>query len=439
MPGCSKCKPGITGEGILIDKRSAATATLPAGAGKGSLPRILDLSWRISHYAPPMKPFLRFSQHADTLFKGQTGGGRLFFWDFDDALQKILLGMARTLATPADIGQACVERWKINLESLYQKSKSRLETLRKNGEMPRFRTRPRSEFIFSRVAPGRRLLYIGCGSGSDCLGWAQRGYDVVGIDTDAQLVGIANEWAEYLKLPFQALCMDAESITFSPGSFDGFLLEFYGFQPSLAQALALQRGLANTLNDNGLGFIVATRKKYASFWHKMSSFRYPEPMYQWLKSQSHLDHCFSPLDACEEKLAFGLYIRSHTIDSLSSELAGVFAVQECQYEEHDPRYLISVVKRKGCFADPQPAPKNDIHGDWPRQVFLPGEGVSVEAVLDEIHALCDLLKTHKDKVERFFLEGGVSGVKNPLSMLVGDLPRFIERLGHIQRMQRVTG
>ena len=59
--------------------------------------------------------------------------------------------------------------------------------------------------------------------------------------------------------------MDAHDIGFSPGSFDGFLLEFYGFQPSLVQALALQRGLASTLNDNGKGFIVANRNKYALF------------------------------------------------------------------------------------------------------------------------------------------------------------------------------
>jgi hypothetical protein len=56
MPGCSKCKPGITGKGETMDKQYT-------NDGKNTLKRILDLSFRISVYAPPMKPFLRFSKH----------------------------------------------------------------------------------------------------------------------------------------------------------------------------------------------------------------------------------------------------------------------------------------------------------------------------------------------------------------------------------------
>jgi SAM-dependent methyltransferase len=403
--------------------------------GKNTLKRILDLSWRISNYAPPMKPFLRFSKHADTLYKGKTNSYKHFFWDFDDALQRVLLGMVRTIATPAEIAEACIERWKINLEKLYQRNKRQLEELRKNGAIPQFRYTPRNEFIFSRVDPGSRLLYVGCGAGTECLGWAQGGYEVIGIDTDEQLVGIANEWAEYLKLPFQAVCMDADNIGFSPGSFDGFLLEFYGFQPSLVQALALQRGLASALNDNGKGFIVATRKKYASFWYRMSNRGYPESMFHWLVNQCRLDHYFSQMDACEEKLVFGLYIRSHTVDSLSRELGCLFDVQECMYEEHDPRYVISVVKRKARFSDSPPTSENDDSEDWTKQEYLQREGVSIEDVLYEIHAICDLLELHKGRVERFFLNGEVSGEKSPLSMVDTDLPRFIELLDHTYGMR----
>jgi hypothetical protein len=189
--------------------------------------------------------------------------------------------------------------------------------------------------------------------------------------------------------------MDAHNIGFSPGSFDGFLLEFYGFQPSRGQALALQRGLASALNYNGKGVVVATRKKYASFWNGMSNLGYPESMIHWLTSQRRLDHYFSLMDACEEKLAFGLYIRSHTVDSLSRELGGFFDVQECMYEEHDPRYLISVVKRKGRFSDSPPTSENDDSEDWTKQEYLQREGVSIEDVLYEIHAICDLLELHK--------------------------------------------
>jgi SAM-dependent methyltransferase len=403
--------------------------------GNNTLQRIFDLSWRISHYAPPMKPYLRFSKPADTIYKGKTSSYKHFFWDFDDALQKILLGIAYTIATPAEIAEACVERWKINLQNLYLRSKDRLEEARKNNEVLQFQNRPRSEFIFSRVRPGGRLLYVGCGTGKECLGWAQRGYEVVGIDTDEKLVEIANSWAEYLRLPFQAVCMNADNITFSPGTFDGFLLEFYGFQPSLAQALVLQRNLASTLSDNGKGFIVATRKRYASFWNRMSSFRYPQPMFQWLTGQSSLDHIFSRTDACEEKLAFGLYIRSHTIDSLSCELAGVFTVQECMYEEYDPRYLISVVKRKGIFPDSPSTPENDNSEDWPKQEYLPRDGVSIKDLLPEINAICDLLELHKDRVERFFLNEDISRGENPLSIEAAELPKFIELLEHTHKMQ----
>jgi SAM-dependent methyltransferase len=423
MPGCSKCKPSITGEGVIMDKQYT-------GDGKKTLKCILDLSFRISVYAPPMKPFLRFSKHADTLYKGKTNSYKHFFWDFDDALQQVLLVMARTIATPAEIAEACIERWKINLEKIYQRSKRQLEELRKNGVAPQFQYTPRDEFIFSRVEPGSRLLYIGCGTGTQCLGWAQRGYEVIGIDTDEQLVGIANARAEYLKIPIQAVCMDVHNIGFSPGSFDGFLLEFYGFQPSLVQALALQRGIASTLNDNGKGFIVATRKKYASFWSGMSNLGYPESMIHWLTCQRRLDHCFSQMDACEEKLAFGLYIRNHTVESLSRELGGVFDVQECMYEEHDPRYLISVVQRKGHFSDSPLTSGNEDSEDWTKQEYLQQEGVSIEEILYEIQAICDLLELHKGRVERFFFNSEVSGGKSPLSMADTDLPWFIELLDH---------
>lgn len=191
------------------------------------------------------------------------------------------------------------------------------------------------------------MLYVGCGVGTECLGWAQRGYEVIGIDTDEQLVGIANEWAEYLKPLFQAVCMDA----------------------------------------------------------------------------------------CEEKLAFGLYFRSHTVDFLSRELGGVFDMQECMYEEHDQRYLISVVKKKGRFSDSPPTSENDDREDWTKQEYLQREGVSIEDVLYEIHAICDLLGLHKERVERFFFNGEVSGGKSPLSMVDTDLPRFIELLEHTHGMR----
>ena len=44
---------------------------------------------------------------------------------------------------------------------------------------------------------------------------------------------------------------------------------------------------------------------------------------------------------------YGLYMRSHTVDSLATELSHAFSIVECKYEEYDPRYVMCVVERKG--------------------------------------------------------------------------------------------
>ncbi len=395
----------------------------PAPAAQNALMDVLDLSARISRHAPPLKPFLRFSKPAEALYRGRSNRRKQFFWDFDDALQRVLVGVARHVATSAEIASACTERWKTNLEKFGQRSRRQLEDLRKTGTRRPLPCTPRDEFLFARVKPGGRLLYVGCGAGTECLGWAQRGYEVVGIDTDEQLVAVANEWAEYLQLPFRAVGMDAAQITLPPGSFDGFLLEFYGFQPSRGQALALQRSLAATLNGQGQGFIAAPRKKYASYWYKMTNLGYPDPLCRWLVRQSPLDHCFSTADACEEKLAFGLYIRSHTVASLTRELEGVFDVRECRYEESDPRYLIGVVNRKARCPDSPSIPAADAGEEWAAPVVRQ-KGALVDKVLLEIRAVCDLLEAHQERVVEWFLKGE----GNPLSMETPDLPRAIECL-----------
>lgn len=402
-----------------------------AGSSENVLKRMLDLSRRISAGAPPMKPFLRFSKHADALYRGKTKDCKHFFWDFDYALQGVLLSIARTIATSAEISDACIERWKLNLENLYQRSRRELEVLQKNKKVPQFPYTARSEFIFSRVNPGGRLLYVGCGSGTECLSWAQRGYEVVGIDTDRQLVAIANEWAKYLGLPFQAICMDADNMSLAPGSFDGLLLEFYGFQPSITQALNLQRGLAGVLNDDGKGFIVATRKQYPSYWHMMSKPGYPDAMHRWLTNQCRLDLCFSQMDACEEKLAFGLYMRSHTTESLTRELSGNFDIQECRYEEYDPRYVMSVVKKKKYSAESAPDPEHNGSGEWPGQKYPQRSAAAIEDILNQIQKACDLLEMHGENVERYFLAGEYPA-GSPLSFVDTDIPAFIELLDRIR-------
>jgi SAM-dependent methyltransferase len=237
--------------------------------------------------------------------------------DFDDTLQKILLGVARTIATQEQIADACVERWKTNLDRLHERKLRELKELMEQERSPQFRYTPRDEFIFQRVRPGARFLYLGCGSGTECFRFAGQGYNVIGIDTDFKLTDVANAWASYLDLPFKAVCMDAMELGFTQGSFDGFLFEFYGCQPSPSQTLSLQRNLSGILRHEGKGFIVAGRKRYPSFWFLMRAF-YAPSMTEWLSKQALLDYHFSQPDGVEERLVYGLYWRSHTKDSLST-------------------------------------------------------------------------------------------------------------------------
>jgi SAM-dependent methyltransferase len=348
------------------------------------------------------------------------------FWDFDDTLQKVLLGIAKALATPEQLTHACVEQWKVNLEQLHARKRKELDALIESGDLYQPQFRARDEFILARLEPGGRFLYVGSGSGTECLRFASRGHEVIGIDTDCGLTGIANEWSEYLSLPFEAICMDAMGLGFAPGSFDGLLLEFYGSQPSFSQSLLLQGNMAGVLRDGGKGFIVGSRKKYASFWHRMGS-HYPPSMTQWLMKQSALDFYWSESDGCEEKLTYGLYVRSHTVDSLAAELSHTFGIVECKYEEYDPRYVMCVVERKG---DSMTMEEDRLGYREPEEERLHLNTVRTDDVLSRVESICHLLESHEIKVVQFF-DDGLAEEKNPIQGLQVDLSGFVGLLGEV--------
>lgn len=151
------------------------------------LKSILDKSNRISRYSPPMKPFVRFSKKLESQVKNDnTKAYSYLFWDFDDILQKIRLNIIHKIATPDEIARLCIEQWKTNLKQLYQVKKKELEEVIRNKAEFHSNSRPRDEFILRRVESGSRLLYIGCGSGTECLRLAKKGLRVVGIDTDSK-------------------------------------------------------------------------------------------------------------------------------------------------------------------------------------------------------------------------------------------------------------
>jgi len=352
------------------------------------LKRILRLSWCISYSSPPMKPFTRFSRYA----KEKPALAR-FFWDFDDLLQKKLLDLAYEIASPDTIVRSCIEQWERNLEALHERQKEDLKrAIRDNTEYP-FHFDHRTAFVTGRMGPGERLLYVGCGSGKQCFHFAKKGLRVVGIDTTAPLLDIARRWATYLGLPACFICMDITKPAFEPGSFNGFLLEFYGSLPSLSQTLLFQRDLAGLLHPDGQGFVIAWRKKYGSYWFRMGS-RYSPVMTSWLIPHAFADFFFSEADNCEERLICGLYNRAHTVQSLFAELSHTFEVTECFYEK-DPRYVIAVVRRKEgielC---------GEVRGDSgsTTREMSPSRLSEIRNTLAKIEALCDQLEAHAEQV-----------------------------------------
>ena len=390
-----------------------------------NLKRILELSDRISRHSPPMKPFIRFSRLTKNIFKQSEVKTKPLFWDFDYTLQKILLFIAKSMASPQQITRSCIERYKNNLEDLCDRKQRELNEFIESHRTFQFHYTPRDEFIFNRIQPESKLLYVGCGSGTECLRFAKRGRNVVGIDTNLELTDVANRWAECLNLSFSAVCMDVMALAFRFESFDSFLIEFYGDQPLMSQTLALQRNLAQILRDGGIGFVVAIRKRYASHWYLMGS-RYPAAMHRWLKMQYLGDHLYTQPDGNEELLMYGLYYKSHTPDSLASELSGYFDIIECNYEKHDPRYVVSVVRRKENL-NPAAAISEKLGSGKP-EIKNYAVRMTSDELLEKIDSICDCLESHENNVLQYFQNDELKSDKNPLKEVKTELLDFTEKL-----------
>lgn len=384
------------------------------------LGRVLDLSFQVSSYSPPMKPFIRFAKEMDGIYRSIESKNRRLFWNFDDVLQRILLDIIKNISTPQQLAHSCIERWKLNLDPLYNITKSKLEDLIKSGRPFEANYSKRENFIFDQVRAGSRFLYVGCGAGSDCLRFANRGYEVFGIDILFKLVNLANEWVKYLALPFKPICMDIMDLGFIQETFDFFLIEFYGSQ-TLAESLIIQRELARVLRKGGKGFMVGFRKQYPSFWYMMGS-RYPTAMISWLRNQSFLDYSKKESDGNEEKLMYGLYYRSQTIDSMSAELNKSFNVLKCFYEEYDPRYVMCVVEPKENYND---LDLTKVKLDWAeplanhRKLGLD----SINSLLQQIESICAFLEGHEKSVVHFFQADHPPG-KSPLKDIPLDIRKF---------------
>jgi SAM-dependent methyltransferase len=338
-----------------------------------------------------MKPFIRFNR-----FRAEGDFSYRHFWDFDDLLQKKLLVLLRKVAGPEEIAAACTRQWKRNMASLLRSAKEKIG--KGNFEIGESQHSRERRLMIKRNTGHRPLvLYVGCGTGQDCLAWAREGMRVVGIDTNGALLAVARDWSNGLEYSASFAMMDMEHLGFGADTFDAFLFELYGSLPGESQIAALQKELARVLKKSGVGLIVADRKRYPSHWLLMGS-RWPPSMTEWLKQQSALDFLFDERDACEERLQYGLYNRCHSEESLAAELSRTFDVLTCRYQE-DPRYVLAEVRKK---EGPMVLP-------WECSPRLDTCIIDLTPIADavgKIESLCAELERHAAQVTAFFREGG---------------------------------
>jgi SAM-dependent methyltransferase len=338
-----------------------------------------------------MKPFVRFAS-----LEGKPVFCSNRYWDFDDLLQKKLLYLLRQIADPETISKACIEQWKRNMDGLRRDSLGRLDEGRLDVTEPE-RFARRGRILLESAGRGGLVLYVGCGTGQNSIAWAGEGLRVVGIDTDMALLAVANRWGRRFPYPAVFAGMDMVRMGFRSETFDGFLLELYGSLPDAGQTISFQRELARIMKKDGIGLVVAFRKRYPSYWFLMDA-SWPVPMVKWLAEQVRLDFFFGEKDACEEALQYGLFVQYHTEESLAAELSRTFEVVSCRYEA-DPRYLLAVVRKgkrtSGKLAEPC-IPARNPHLDLDR----------IGAFVGEAETLCGDLLRHAAQVAAFFSEGG---------------------------------
>jgi SAM-dependent methyltransferase len=103
-----------------------------------------------------------------------------------------------------------------------------------------------------RMAPGMRVLDVGCGPGRHSLSLARRGYDVVGVDHSAEFVRLAREaaHADGLDVVFEEL--DVRALD-RPGEFDATICLCQGGFGLLGgrDETAVFRRIADTLRPGG--------------------------------------------------------------------------------------------------------------------------------------------------------------------------------------------
>lgn len=102
---------------------------------------------------------------------------------------------------------------------------------------------------------GDRILDVGCGPGPDLETFADRGYDVTGIDLTPSFLRAARD-----QVPDAALARgDMRRLPFEAGSFDGVWASASLLHVPRADATAALREFRRVLDGNGVAFVSVKR------------------------------------------------------------------------------------------------------------------------------------------------------------------------------------
>jgi SAM-dependent methyltransferase len=372
---------------------------------------ILDLSLRVSISAVFMKPFVRFSPQLTTRTAQR-------YWDFDNLLQRAFWRLLDNVASTDEIMRLGETRWRQNLTPITAYKKKRLEqfatdrTASQQFEQTPFYLRP----LLDRARPSDQFLYLGAGTGTECLQLALKGVRVIGIDYLVEPVAIGQRWAKRLGCPAFFVAMDGQQLGFSDHTFDVVFLEFYGSLPSLEKNIAFQAELARVLKPGGTAILNAARRGYASHWYLMGQYNDLDPaLYHWLRPHTELDFFFTSKDASEERLLYGLYNRAYTIPDLLRDLTLTFKVESCAYSP-DPRYITAVVHPKDGPAQERPIE----HAARPPLALE-----YIEPAIEQGKKICGVLDTHANRVIEYVRSTGSTA---SLNQLQPDLVSFLALL-----------
>lgn len=364
------------------------------------LQQLTDLSLRLDKTAPVVKPFVRFPP--DVSFSADAKR----YWDFDHLLQVRMAQLLRQIASPQVIVAHANARWATNLASLLANKRKIIDAARQGhqaaydileGDLP-----PTFDVVFDNLPAGSDFLYLGAGSGRECLKMDSH-YQVVGIDFLQPLLALGTEWARFANHPAHFVCMDAMQLGFASRTFDGVFLEFYGAWPALYQTQWAQREMARVLKPDGLAFIHTRRRCYHSFWFLMGLNFGIEALQNWIVPQHQYDFAFSEADGTDELIQYGIYGQSHTCESFQEELSHAFEVISVNVSR-DPRYLIALARPRQALEF-----KDQIKIDEP--VFEPKNApVPISTTLNHLATLCDILEALVQHVKLCFEAGDSPGV-----------------------------